>query len=194
MLTSTVKLSDGTEELVFTRNLKRGALNNDVYNCMLCSAYNMAGDVSLRTHIAGRKHQNKLKNEIIDADSFRKRIRGQKNQSVGVGVNPSRNDQLPSIVVHLDIAPGEPVPPGLEDEVKPVAEIQKTLDEYREMPTIGLEYIIEFTIGNGREPLYLCALCSERTDMKTVLAHATGYKHRLKYLVRHRHDSCRTSC
>lgn len=94
----------------------------------------------------------------------------------------------------MDIAPGEPVPPGFEDEVKPVAEIQKNIDKCRDMSLIGLEYIIELTVENGKEPLYLCALCDRRTDMKMVMAHATSYKHRLKYLVRNRYDSVLLSC
>lgn len=97
-------------------------------------------------------------------------------------------------IVHMDIAPGEPVPPGFEDEVKPVAEIQKNIDKCRDMSLIGLEYIIELTVENGKEPLYLCALCDRRTDMKIIMAHATSYKHRLKYLVRNRYDSVLLSC
>lgn len=52
------------------------------------------------------------------------------------------------------------MPPGFEDEVKPVAEIQKNIDKCRDMSLIGLEYIIE--LGNGKEPLYLCALCDRK--------------------------------
>lgn len=84
----------------------------------------------------------------------------------------------------MNIAPGEPVPPGFEDEVKPVAEIQKNIDKCRNMSLIGLEYIVELTVGIGKEPEYLCVLCDRRTDSKVIMAHITSYKHRLKYLVR----------
>lgn len=83
----------------------------------------------------------------------------------------------------MNIAPGEPVPPGFEDEVKPVAEIQKTIDKCRDMSLIGLEYVIELTVGIGKEPNYICVLCDRRADTKSIMPHVTSYKHRLKYLV-----------
>lgn len=92
------------------------------------------------------------------------------------------NDQFIG-TVNMDIAPGEPVPPGFEDEVKPVPELQQMIDKCRDMSLIGLEYIIELTNGIGREPDYLCAICDRRTDTKSIMAHITSYKHRLKYLV-----------
>lgn len=41
-----------------------------------------------------------------------------------------------------DVLPGEPVPPGMEDVVEGVCQIQSTFDEHPG-PLIGLEYIVE---------------------------------------------------
>lgn len=82
----------------------------------------------------------------------------------------------------MQIAPGEPVPPGFENEVKPVAELQAKIDKCR-MPMVGLEYLLELTLGDNKEPGYLCVLCEKRGDPRTIIDHITSYKHRLKYLV-----------
>lgn len=83
----------------------------------------------------------------------------------------------------MNIAPGEPVPPGFENEVKPVAQIQNTLDRYKEQAMVGLEYIMELTLGQDKEPGYHCVLCNKRGDPRTILAHMTSYNHRVKFLV-----------
>lgn len=83
----------------------------------------------------------------------------------------------------MQIAPGEPVPPGFENEVKPVAELQATIDKCKDMSLIGLEYLLELIRGEGCEPSYLCIICEKRGDPRTILDHITSYKHRLKYLV-----------
>lgn len=88
---------------------------------------------------------------------------------------------LKSVV--MNIAPGEPVPPGFENEVKAVAELQSTIEKCKDTPLIGLEYILELVIGEGKEPSYLCVLCEKRGDPRTIMDHITSYKHRLKYLV-----------
>lgn len=79
------------------------------------------------------------------------------------------------------MAPGEPVPPGFEGEVKGVTEIQLTLDEHKGA-LIGLEYLAELT-GDQREALYVCTLCDKKGDPRTVMAHLNSYNHRLWYLV-----------
>lgn len=90
--------------------------------------------------------------------------------------------------VQMNIAPGEPVPPGFENEVKLVAEIQPTLDRNKEDHFIGLEYIMELT-GGGGETSYHCILCDKRGDPRTILSHLVSYNHRLKYLEKH-YPSC----
>lgn len=84
----------------------------------------------------------------------------------------------------MQIAPGEPVPPGFENEVKAVAEIQSKIDKYKNVPFIGLEYLLELRLGDNKEPGYLCILCEKRGDPRTIMDHMTSYKHRLKYLVK----------
>lgn len=83
----------------------------------------------------------------------------------------------------MNIAPGEPVPPGFENEVKAVAELQSTIDKCKNMSLIGLEYILELMMCEGKEPSYTCVICEKRGDPRTIMDHLTSYKHRLKYLV-----------
>lgn len=84
----------------------------------------------------------------------------------------------------MKIAPGEPVPPGFENEVKATAEIQSKIDKCRNVPFIGLEYLLELGYHDKQEPGYLCVLCEKRGDPRTIMDHITSYKHRLKYLVK----------
>lgn len=84
----------------------------------------------------------------------------------------------------MDIAPGEPVPPGLENELKANAEIQAKVDKCKTTPFIGLEYLLELTLPDDKEPTYLCVLCEKRGDPRTIMDHLKSYKHRLKYLVK----------
>lgn len=85
--------------------------------------------------------------------------------------------------VKMQISPGEPVPPGFEDVVKPVAELQVILSKYRSSPLIGLEYIIELIMGEKRPRTYHCALCDKICDTKDIIDHIKSYEHRCKYLV-----------
>ena len=84
----------------------------------------------------------------------------------------------------MNIAPGEPVPPGFEDEVRPMPKIQDTLKKYKESALIGIEYCVELTNGDENEPSYICLLCDKRGDPRTILSHWSSYNHRLKYLVK----------
>lgn len=84
----------------------------------------------------------------------------------------------------MKIAPGEPVPPGFENEVKATAEIQSKIDKCRNVPFTGLEYLLELSSHDKQEPAYLCVLCEKRGDPRTIMDHITSYKHRLKYLVK----------
>lgn len=83
----------------------------------------------------------------------------------------------------MDIAPGEPVPPGFENEIKPVADLQNKIDKYKDQPLVGIEYVIELTEGSEREVAYLCVLCESRGDPRTILLHMISQNHRLKFLV-----------
>lgn len=83
----------------------------------------------------------------------------------------------------MHIAPGEPVPPGMENEVKPAADLQFTIDKFKEGPMVGLEYIMELTSASSKEPSYHCVLCDKRGDPRTIVVHITGNVHRVKFLV-----------
>lgn len=84
----------------------------------------------------------------------------------------------------MQIAPGEPVPPGFENEVKAVAELQTAIDNCKDMSLIGLEYVLELTPNRtADEPSYLCVLCETRDDLESILLHVSSFNHRSKYLV-----------
>ncbi|PNF34078.1 hypothetical protein B7P43_G01165 [Cryptotermes secundus] len=81
------------------------------------------------------------------------------------------------------LAPGEPVPPGFEDVVKRVTQIQATLDSHKSSPLIGLEYLVELVPDEtGKEPMYVCMLCDKKGDPRVAMAHITSYNHRSKYI------------
>lgn len=83
----------------------------------------------------------------------------------------------------MRIAPGEPVPPGFENEVKPVAQLKPLIDRCRSA-LIGLEYIVELILGKGVGPSYYCVQCREHSSSSaTAMAHVKSYNHRLRYLV-----------
>lgn len=83
----------------------------------------------------------------------------------------------------MQIAPGEPVPPGFENEVKLIATLQSTIDRYKGPPLIGLEYIVELTFTDSGSPNYICILCDKRSDFNNIMTHLISYDHRIKYLV-----------
>lgn len=83
----------------------------------------------------------------------------------------------------MAIAPGEPVPPGFENEVKAISELQSRIDKCKDEALVGLEYVMELAMGNNQEPNYHCVLCDKRGDPRTIMVHMTSYNHRLKFLV-----------
>lgn len=83
-----------------------------------------------------------------------------------------------------NLAPGEPVPPGFEGEVRVAAEIQSKLDKFQSA-LIGLEYLFELHNAEEKEPHYICILCDKRGDPRTVMAHLTSFNHRRKYIENH---------
>jgi len=85
-----------------------------------------------------------------------------------------------------DLAPGEPIPPGMEDQItSKTTAIQMSLDRHRSSPLVGLEYLLELVDSDCNEPSYTCVLCDKRGDPRTVMAHITSYNHRITYLNRH---------
>ncbi|XP_037934831.1 uncharacterized protein CG7065 [Teleopsis dalmanni] len=84
----------------------------------------------------------------------------------------------------MNIIAGEPVPPGFEDEVNRIPEIQPAIDQYKGNALIGLEYTVEL-YEEDREPGYICLLCDKRADPRSVMQHWTSFNHRVKYLEKH---------
>ncbi|GAB0098151.1 hypothetical protein DMENIID0001_138580 [Sergentomyia squamirostris] len=162
VLSTTVKLSDGTTGKVFSRG-GRNEFQVFLYNCHLCGVPNLPGERCLQTHISGRKHQMRLTQGVVDASAFRAPMQAKSK-------------------IQMNIAPGEPVPPGFENEVRRIAELQPTLDRNREDVFVGLEYIVELT---GAVTLYHCILCDKRGDQNTIINHAISFNHRVKYLDKH---------
>ena len=75
--------------------------------------------------------------------------------------------------------PGEETSPLLASE--PV--IFKILDKFKEVPLIGLEYIVEVIHGPSTDPTYECLLCNTKFDSSGVVSDVVSAFHRLKYLV-----------
>ena len=74
------------------------------------------------------------------------------------------------------------MPPGFEDEVEAVLQIQSVLDNYKMSPLIGLEYLVEL-VDSSKEPQYNCMLCNKKGDPRTVMTHLTSQNHRMSYIV-----------
>ncbi|XP_068914350.1 uncharacterized protein CG7065-like isoform X2 [Tenebrio molitor] len=100
-------------------------------------------------------------------------------------------DRFPSVqeveeTPSIQIAPGEPVPPGFEGQIEKVALIQERLDVFNVGPLVALEYLLELRdYDTSKEPTYLCILCDKKGDPRTVLTHLASYKHILQYLQKH---------
>ncbi|KAL0126936.1 hypothetical protein PUN28_005341 [Cardiocondyla obscurior] len=90
-----------------------------------------------------------------------------------------------SATISDTLAPGEPVPPGMEDQITRTTSIQMSLDRHQSSPLVGLEYLLELVDNDSCEPSYTCVLCDKRGDPRTVMAHITSYNHRITYLNRH---------
>ncbi|XP_016947931.1 uncharacterized protein CG7065 isoform X2 [Drosophila biarmipes] len=86
----------------------------------------------------------------------------------------------------MSFLPGEPVPPGFEEEdVTRTAVIQKQIDNYTGGPLIGTEYTIELHEPGHLRPDYFCVLCQTCTDGRSAFVHWTSQAHRIKYLKTH---------
>ncbi|XP_065362970.1 uncharacterized protein CG7065 [Calliphora vicina] len=85
----------------------------------------------------------------------------------------------------MNIIPGEPIPPGFEDEVNRQPQIQASVDQYKGNALIGIEYTIELHEDDHHEPVYLCTLCDKRGDPRTIINHWCSFNHRMKYLEKH---------
>lgn len=160
-----VKLEDGTWNFVFNRVSDKGT--PAVWRCNVCDC-SINGPVE--QHASGKKHQQAMSVKSHPIKNWGKSPPTSKRLSMG----------------DLKLAPGEPVPPGFEDEVRGVTEIQASLDAYHSGPLIGLEYLVELSMyEDDREPQYVCLLCDKRGDPRTVMAHLVSFNHRMTYLQAH---------
>ncbi|XP_075238657.1 uncharacterized protein CG7065-like isoform X2 [Lycorma delicatula] len=83
----------------------------------------------------------------------------------------------------VELQPGEPAPPGMEDMVEPKkCIIQAKLDLFKGKPLIGLEYLIELIIDDNSEPTYCCLLCNKQGPNNNIMTHLSSQQHYLKYL------------
>jgi hypothetical protein len=133
-----------------------------LFKTVFLGVSNLPGERVLHTHIQGRKHQAKLQLPYLDAETYKSNLNTKKT-------------------IQIKIAPGEPIPPGFEGEIKAVADIQTTLDGCKVEPLIGLEYLLELTDTGA--PSYHCVICNLRYDSKSIMGHLKHQRHRLKYLV-----------
>lgn len=74
------------------------------------------------------------------------------------------------------------MPPGYEDELKPVAMLQRKIEQTPQ-PLVGLEYTVELTFKYERLPTYNCILCNSRGNEDFIIIHVKGLNHRTKFLV-----------
>ena len=48
----------------------------------------------------------------------------------------------------------------------------------------GLQYVVEFqNPDRSRDPQYECFMCDAQMDLRNVIAHITGFKHKQSYIV-----------
>jgi hypothetical protein len=78
--------------------------------------------------------------------------------------------------------PGEPVPPGFENEMTANSYFENFTGRL-DKPLIGVEYVVELIDPRAKEPLYICTLCDKRCDPRNIIPQVTSHRHRMKYLV-----------
>ena len=85
-----------------------------------------------------------------------------------------------SFVLFSDL---EPIPPGEELSSLSESFIKPKLDAYKELPIIGLEYLVEISGSRHDDPVFKCLLCDTTLNEETVISDVTSTDHRLAYLV-----------
>ncbi|XP_034947074.1 uncharacterized protein CG7065-like isoform X1 [Chelonus insularis] len=165
LMRCSVTAEDGTLRPVYSRTE-----DGDIW-CHICNIA-LFGSHKLQSHNTSSRHKIKLDEWPYPVSLWSKRdtMKGSM-QSIS-----SLNDSL---------APGEPVPPGMEDQITRATQIQTSLDRHQSSPLVGLEYLLELIDNDSCEPSYTCVLCDKRGDPRTVMAHITSYNHRITYLNRH---------
>lgn len=142
--------------------------------CHICNVA-LFGAHKLISHNLCNRHKMKL-----DEWPYPVMLWSKRPQDVSKTVAP-----VQSTTIGDTLAPGEPVPPGMEDQITRITSIQMSLDRHQSSPLVGLEYLLELVDNDSCEPSYTCVLCDKRGDPRTVMAHITSYNHRITYLNRH---------
>lgn len=165
LMRSSVTAEDGTLRPVYSETG-----DGDIW-CHICNIA-LFGAHKLLTHNSGNRHKLKLEEWPYPVLLWSNRQDLKKPSTSANGMNDG-------------VAPGEPIPPGMEDQITTSTAIQMSLDRHRSSPLVGLEYLLEIVDPEINEPSYTCVLCDKRGDPRTVMAHITSYNHRITYLNRH---------
>ncbi|XP_050521243.1 uncharacterized protein LOC126894345 isoform X2 [Daktulosphaira vitifoliae] len=164
LLSTVVHLDNGTTGYLITLNEATGS-----WSCHACYPFKVQSMSLLEEHLVSKSHLLEMGKSCFPAKNF---IKACSETGLSVGV--------PSMIS------GEPIPPGMEDEVENVlARIQATLDSIF-IPLIGLEFVLELIPPElNEEPRYMCALCDKRGDPRTFPNHLRSFNHHMAYLRRY---------
>ncbi|XP_015122020.1 uncharacterized protein CG7065 [Diachasma alloeum] len=165
LMRCSVTAEDGTLRPVYSRTE-----DADIW-CHICNIA-LFGAHKLHSHNTSSRHKIKLDEWPYPVSLWSKRDSLKSSGSGQVSISDA-------------LAPGEPVPPGMEDQMTRATTIQTSLDRHQSSPLVGLEYLLELVDNESCEPSYTCVLCDKRGDPRTVMAHITSYNHRITYLNRH---------
>lgn len=125
------------------------------YSCDVCNI-SCTGFKSFEMHIAGAKHLKKLK-KAKELEDF------EEKKKQGYVVNDFSKLKKKRKVIRA----------------------QEMLDSCSE-PLVGLDYMTEFQFEDATvEPRYICDLCQCKMDMRQIIPHVTGIRHRQKYFKFH---------
>ncbi|KAJ8916864.1 hypothetical protein NQ315_005871 [Exocentrus adspersus] len=158
--------SDDKFEYVFNLSYGNGSEN---WFCNFCDCSIAGGVDGVHEHETDKRHIRKLGLDNHDSDKPEEK----------------KPEEEP---VTIDIAAGEPIPPGFEEQhVNRVAQIQEQLDRFTDRPLVGLEYVFELHVSAEYEkPEYLCVLCNKTGNYASiVLAHVRSCSHISQYLHKH---------
>ncbi|XP_046752755.1 uncharacterized protein CG7065-like isoform X1 [Diprion similis] len=167
LMRSSVTAEDGTRRPVYSHTD-----DGDIW-CHICNIA-LFGAHKLISHNSCNRHKIKL-----DEWPYPVLLWSKRSDIV------KKSAPAPTEAIGDALAPGEPVPPGMEDQMTRTTTIQVSLDRHRSSPLVGLEYLLELIDNDSCEPSYTCVLCDKRGDPRTVMAHITSYNHRITYLNRH---------
>lgn len=120
-------------------------------------------------------------NYIPDAENFRKTLAPKTTRKFKIFLNKYSLSNADLLLAA--IFPGEPLPPGYEDEVNTISHLE-SIGSKQAKPLIGIEYVVELIDNKAKEPFYVCTLCDKRCDPRNILPQITSHRHRMKYLVR----------